>query len=310
MSSRWLVFCAAAVVALPISAQPNVASQDVRPTAEAQAAERGSLLAEDSEALAVSQGQAVRLEIAHESGLESVHTYWGERQVPFVRRGKAWVTAIGIDLDTPPGERRVQVTLAFMDGRERRRALTMDVRAVSFPTTELEVAPKYVELGKADQIRAENESRETAAIYATLTPEAYWSEPFIVPIPGATDGRNFGHRRIFNGQARAPHSGADLRARTGTPVHASNRGRVVLAKELFFSGNAVFLDHGLGVYSVYLHLSEIQVGVGEFVERGQVLGRVGATGRVTGPHLHWGARVLDARVDPFSLLNLASPEGS
>ena len=105
-----------------------------------------------------------------------------------------------------------------------------------------------------------------------------------------------------NGQARAPHSGADLTAATGTPIHAANRGRVVLAKNLFFSGNAVFLDHGFGVYSVYLHLSDIRVEKGTIVERGEVLGLAGATGRVTGPHLHWGVRILGARVDPFTLL--------
>ncbi|MFO7287123.1 MAG: M23 family metallopeptidase [Gammaproteobacteria bacterium] len=258
--------------------------------------------------LAVSQGQAVRLEVAHEPALESAVAVWGEHSVPFVRRGERWVTAIGVDLDAAPGTHEAGVVLTFADGREEHRSYTLDVRAVAFPTTELTVEPRYVELSPEDQARADRESREIASIYATLTPEAYWSEPFIVPIPGTTGGRNFGHRRIFNGQPRAPHSGADLRAATGTPVLASNRGRVVLAKELFFSGNAVFIDHGLGVYSAYLHLSEIHVEPGQIVERGQVVGLSGATGRVTGPHLHWGARILDARVDPFSLLGL-EPEG-
>ena len=129
-------------------------------------------------------------------------------------------------------------------------------------------------------------------------------QPFQVPIPGITGGRNFGHRRMFNDQPRAPHSGTDLKAAIGTEIQASNRGRVVLAKNLFFSGNAVFIDHGLGVYSVYLHLSEIRVACGDMIERGQVLGLAGATGRVTGPHLHWGVRITDARVDPFSLPGL------
>ena len=166
------------------------------------------------------------------------------------------------------------------------------------------VAPGYVELSPENQDRAARESSEIGRIYETLTPELYWAESFQVPIPGATDGRNFGHRRIFNGQGRAPHSGADLRAASGTPIHAANRGRVVLAKNLFFSGNAVFIDHGLGLYSVYLHLSEMQVEPGTMVERGQQIGLAGATGRVTGPHLHWGVRVIDARVDPFSLLRI------
>ncbi len=123
-----------------------------------------------------------------------------------------------------------------------------------------------------------------------------------MPVRGAKDGRNFGHRRVFNGQPRAPHSGADLRATTGTPIYAANRGRVVLAKDLFFSGNAVFIDHGYGLFTTYLHLSQIDVAVGEMVEQGQQLGLAGATGRVTGAHLHWGVRLVDARVDPFSLI--------
>ena len=127
-----------------------------------------------------------------------------------------------------------------------------------------------------------------------------------MPVEGATDGRNFGHRRVFNGQPRAPHSGADLRARTGTPILAANSGRVVLAKDLFYSGNAVFIDHGLGLFTTYLHLSKIDVAVGDIVEQGQQIGLAGATGRVTGPHLHWGVRLLDARVDPFSLVRLGA----
>ena len=101
---------------------------------------------------------------------------------------------------------------------------------------------------------------------------------------------------MFNGQPRSPHSGADLRAGTGTPILAANRGRVVLAKELFFSGNAVYIDHGYGLYTTYLHLSRIDVAVGDMVERGQQIGLAGATGRVTGPHLHWGVRLLDQLV--------------
>jgi murein DD-endopeptidase MepM/ murein hydrolase activator NlpD len=137
-----------------------------------------------------------------------------------------------------------------------------------------------VELSPEDQARANRETEEIAQIYATLTPQLYWSEPFQSPIPGVADGRNFGHRRVFNGQPRAPHAGADLRAATGTPIQAANRGRVVLAKDLFFSGNAVFIDHGLGTYTAYLHLSELTWSA--IVERGQVIGLAGATGALQG----------------------------
>lgn len=244
------------------------------------------------------------ISLPNEAALESAELRWSDRGIPFVPTPTGWMTVIGVDLDAPPGSHEAEIRLRYADGRTEVRAEQVVVSARSFPTTALEVEPRYVELSPQDQARAARESRETAAIYAVLTPERYWRGEFQSPIPGATGGRNFGHRRVFNGQARAPHSGADLRAPTGTPILAANRGRVVLAKDLFFSGNAVFLDHGLGVYSAYLHLSEVEVSEGEIVDRGAVIGLAGATGRVTGPHLHWGVRILDARVDPFTLLEL------
>jgi murein DD-endopeptidase MepM/ murein hydrolase activator NlpD len=254
--------------------------------------------------LSAGQGEALEIVIAHQPGLAAVHAEWDEHRVPFVRDGDRWLTVIGVDLDMAAGDQPLVVEGDFgADGRRRAEG-QVEVTAKQFPTTELTVEPGYVDLSPENQERAAREARETAAIYATVTPERYWSEPFAVPIPGTTSGNNFGHRRVFNGQSRDPHSGADLRATTGTPIYAANRGRVVLAKDLFFSGNAVFIDHGLGVYSVYLHLSEIRVVPGEMLEKGTLLGLAGATGRVTGPHLHWGARVQDARVDPFSLLGL------
>ena len=254
--------------------------------------------------LAATQGQAVLLRYADEPGLTAVAANWNGRAAPLVRRGDNWIGMVGVDLDTAAGERSVEVTFRYADGRTRTLSDAVAIGAVQYPTTELTVEERFVELSPEDQARAARDDEETGRIYATVTPEIYWTEPFASPIPGIASGRNFGHRRVFNGQPRAPHSGVDLRATTGTPIHAANRGRVVLAKDLFFSGNAIFIDHGLGVYSAYLHLSEMQAHVGDMVERGQVIGLAGATGRVTGAHLHWGARVLNARVDPFSLLKL------
>jgi murein DD-endopeptidase MepM/ murein hydrolase activator NlpD len=254
--------------------------------------------------LVASQGQAVELRYPDEAGLGAVEARWEGHGVPFVHRGAVWVTVVGVDLDAKPGAHVAALTLRYDDGRTRKASDTVTVKAKQFPTTQLTVEDRYVELSAEDATRASREAQETDAIYATLTPESYWSEPFVAPIDGARDGRNFGHRRVFNGRPRARHSGADLRADVGTPVYAANRGRVVLAQNLFYSGNAVFIDHGLGLYSIYLHLSKIEVAPGTIVERGQRLGLAGATGRVTGPHLHWGVRIVDARVDPFSLLKL------
>jgi murein DD-endopeptidase MepM/ murein hydrolase activator NlpD len=135
-----------------------------------------------------------------------------------------------------------------------------------------------------------------------------WQGPFRVPLDGVKRGSNFGRRRILNGQPRSPHNGADFPAAAGTPVHAAQRGRVVLAEALFFSGNTVVIDHGLGMYTLYGHLKAIFVQTGEMVGAGGELGQVGATGRVTGPHLHWGLTVNQARVNPLEVVKLlASP---
>ena len=252
------------------------------------------------------QGQALEMSFPAEPGLTGVTVLWSGHEVPFVRSGDRWLTIVGVDLDSRPGGHAVDVTFAYEDGHTRVVREPVLVNAGQYPTTELQVEERYVELSPEDQARADREAAETSAIYDTFTPQRYWSEPFEVPVHGAKDGRNFGHRRVFNGQPRAPHSGADLRAGTGTPIYAANRGRVVLAKNLFFSGNAVYIDHGYGLFTTYLHLSEIDVKVGDVVERGQKLGLAGATGRVTGPHLHWGVRLLDARVDPFSLVRIGA----
>jgi murein DD-endopeptidase MepM/ murein hydrolase activator NlpD len=257
--------------------------------------------------LMAAQGQALEISYPAEPDIRSVAVQWSGHIVPFVERDGQWLATVGVDLDSRPGEHAVNVTFNYADGRSQVRREPVIVRAEKYPTTELTVEERYVELSPEDQARATREGEETNAIYETMTPERYWSEAFQVPVRGATDGRNFGHRRVFNGQPRAPHSGADLRARAGTAIYAANRGRVVLAKDLFYSGNAVFIDHGLGVYTTYLHLSRIDVALGDIVELGQQLGLAGATGRVTGPHLHWGVRILDARVDPFSLIRLGTP---
>jgi murein DD-endopeptidase MepM/ murein hydrolase activator NlpD len=247
------------------------------------------------------QGSAVRLNVPDEPHVKSVQVIWRQERVPAFHVDGGWTTIAGVDLDEKPGEHPAEAVLTMDDGRVEKRPLTIDVLAKRFPTSRVNVDERYVELSKANQNRAARESKEAGAIYRRITADIVPDEPFTVPVPGAA-GTNFGSRRIFNGQPRAPHSGADLHAAAGTPVHATNRGRVVLAKNLFFTGNTVILDHGLGIYSLYAHLSRIDVRRGETVKNGQLIGLVGATGRVTAPHLHWGMRVQGARVDPFSLV--------
>jgi len=252
--------------------------------------------------IAAQQGQVVRLSMPHEAGLQGVEIQWQDKTIPYIRLDNEWIAVLGIDLEQKPGDYASTITVR-KNGVVERRDVSVKVQSVEFPTTQLTVDDRYVQLSPADERRAVLEAQEIAAIHKTVTKEMLWREPFVSPIEGGV-GSNFGHRRVFNGQPKNPHTGADLRASTGTPIQSTNRGRVVLAKNLFYTGNTVMIDHGLGVYSLYAHLSRIDVKKGQMVERGQLLGLAGATGRVTGPHLHWGVRVQDARVDPFSLVNM------
>lgn len=251
------------------------------------------------------QGQAVRLTVPHEAGMTAVSIQWQKKDVPYVHVGAEWEAVIGVDLDVKAGSYPSTIHVT-KNGVVKNQTVTVVVKSVKYPTTQLKVADEYVELSPENTERALKEQKELDAIHNTITKEMLWTDSFVVPIAGET-GTNFGHRRIFNGQPRAPHAGADLHAVTGTPIHSTNRGLVVLAKDLFFTGNTVIVDHGLGIYSLYAHLSRIDVKVGALVDRNEVLGLSGATGRVTGPHLHWGIKVQNARVDPFSLVKLGKP---
>jgi murein DD-endopeptidase MepM/ murein hydrolase activator NlpD len=170
-----------------------------------------------------------------------------------------------------------------------------------FPTRTLTVDPAFV-TPPADAVeRIERESRELDRIWAESAPERLWTGTFRPPVPHPANSA-FGTHSIFNGEPRSQHAGADFRSPAGTPIKAPNAGRIVLASSRYFSGNTVVIDHGLGLFSFFAHLSVIRTRAGEVVRTGQVIGTVGATGRATGPHLHWSVRANGARIDPLSLL--------
>lgn len=180
---------------------------------------------------------------------------------------------------------------------------TIRVGSYPYPTQELEVEEKYVAPSPADLERIERDKKRAGAAFALETPRRF-TLPLAPPIEPLPKAGRFGARRIFNGEARSPHGGADFPAQAGTPVRAAADGRVVIAEDQFFPGQAVFLDHGDGLVSMTFHLSAILVKEGDEVKKGDLLGRVGATGRVTGPHLHFALRWHGARVDPAILLDL------
>jgi murein DD-endopeptidase MepM/ murein hydrolase activator NlpD len=184
-------------------------------------------------------------------------------------------------------------------GRELR---TLKVGKYPFPTESLTgVDDKYVSPPKSALERIARDKRESAAAFARRTPYVD-GPPFAPPLARLPEGGRFGARRIFNGQARSPHGGTDYRAATGTTVFAPASGTVAVSADHYFAGQSVYLDHGGGLVSMSFHLSERLVKQGDRVERGQPIGKVGATGRVTGPHLHFAVKLRGARVDPTLLL--------
>jgi murein DD-endopeptidase MepM/ murein hydrolase activator NlpD len=182
----------------------------------------------------------------------------------------------------------------------RGESVTVTVGSYPYAEQRLEVDDRMVHLSPADQERSARESKQIEALWP-LEGATRFALPLGAPLVDLPKGGRFGARRVFNGEPRSPHGGADYPAVTGTPVLAAADGRVVLAAEHFFGGQSIYLDHG-GLITVYMHLSEIAVKDGDGVKRGQVIGAVGATGRVTGPHLHFAVRWHGARVDPALLL--------
>jgi murein DD-endopeptidase MepM/ murein hydrolase activator NlpD len=224
-----------------------------------------------------------------------------DRDVPsFSVSPRTWRALVGVDLDTSPGTYSIAIEsgdlpqktpqtfpLVVATRRFRTRTLTVDAAFVNPPPAALE--------------RIARETAELNDLWSKSSGTRLWTGPFIRPVPDPANSA-FGTRSILNGEPRSPHSGADFDSPEGRPIKAPNAGLVVLAGERYFTGNTVMIDHGLGLFSLFAHLSVIQVHAGDSVNTGDVVGKVGATGRVTGPHLHWSVRLNGARVDPLSLL--------
>ena len=258
-----------------------------------------------------SQGSLILAVVRSQKSLREVTGKWNERDVYFwdgssegarSTRNHVNEALLGVDLEKAPGDYEFSVSATVENGEHVGCTATLAVRAGKFATESLTVQKQFVEPNEQQAQRAVAEQEKLRQIFDHITPEKLWHGPFRLPLTGGVRGTNFGKRRILNGQPRSPHTGADFPAPTGTPIHATQSGCVVLAEELYFSGNTVIIDHGLGIYSLYGHLSATDVAVGDSVKAGAVIGKVGATGRVTGPHLHWGVTVNKARVNPIQLV--------
>jgi murein DD-endopeptidase MepM/ murein hydrolase activator NlpD len=252
------------------------------------------------------QGQIVLVTLRTPSPVAAATLRDGEREIPMepAEGGRVHRALLGIDFESKAGKREIQVSASGPDG-ERSVTKSFVVGSGKFPTQMLKVAPAYVEPPQEELDRIARDREKVKRVYDAPDSPRLFASAFRRPVVSSSTG-SFGVRRVFNGKPRSPHDGVDLAAPQGEPVVAAAPAVVALAEDLYFSGGTVILDHGSGLFTFYFHLSAIDVRPGDTVAAGQRIGAVGATGRATGPHLHWGARLHRARVNPLDLLKLTA----
>lgn len=251
------------------------------------------------------QGDLRALQVSAPEPLVQLDARFRSLNLPARPEKGRFAILLAVDLETPPGSYPLQVDARGESGRRYRHRVVVTVMDGHFPVQRLTLPKAMVDLGAKTLKRVRREQKVIAGIWKKWQGGPYAWEGFVPPLDGPVEvSSQFGLRRILNGQPRRPHSGVDYRAPRGTPIRASNGGLVVYTGEMFFNGNSVILHHGGGLFTMYFHLQRYRVEPGQEVAQGEVLGWVGASGRVTGPHLHWGARLQGARFDPRRLLQL------
>ena len=253
----------------------------------------------------VSPGQPFVAKVLSDAPLGDVFVEWNGKSVPVTLRQtgeKAWQGAVLLGVPFAEKGKAVSLRLSSVSGAGYATTdYSVPLVAKQYPEQHLKVDRKYVEVAKQNLDRHKKERERIVAALARINPEQEWTLPFLRPVPGGVSSE-YGLTRFFNDKPRNPHKGLDLRGAAGTPIRACADGVVVLAEDHFFAGNSVYIDHGQGVVSMYFHMSKIDVKTGQKVSRGSVVGKVGSTGRVTGPHLHFGISVQGELVDPVPLL--------
>jgi murein DD-endopeptidase MepM/ murein hydrolase activator NlpD len=254
-------------------------------------------------ALSGKQGEILYLRLKIEDHPASVVGIWRDRHVPFFRLSDSEFAAlVGIDMTDQPGTVDFTVDIQAPEAI-RQQSLRITIAPEAFREQRLTLPKAQVDPDSAALKRIAAERDQVKTVFASSDAERLWTKGFVVPVEGVGTGA-FGSRRILNGQPRNQHSGEDIAAPLGTPVKATNTATVRLVDDHFFSGTSVILDHGLGLYTMYSHLHTATVKEGDRVQRGDIIGTVGKSGRATGPHLHWGAWLNGSRVNPFSLTKL------
>lgn len=226
--------------------------------------------------------------------------YQGKPVLSVREDGQRWIAIVGIPLTAKPGSHSLEIS----DGS----SLTFHVGSKDYEAQHITLRNQQQVNPDAERLKRINrELEEQTAAYRAFSPRQPSNLLFDRPVDGRLSSA-FGLRRFFNGEERNPHSGLDFAVPAGTPIKAPAAGKVTLIGDYFFNGKTVFIDHGQGLISMFCHLSSVDVKVGDEIPRGGHIGKVGATGRATGPHLHWNVSLNDARVDPAIFIGAFQPE--
>jgi len=251
----------------------------------------------------VVQGAIIRVDILSDFSPDTVTGTFMEKALPFIRTADGnFYSLAGVDMESKPGAYTLALELHRSGKQPELLRRRVDIRDAEFPVQRLTLPPAKVFPDSAALARIKRESDLRNRKWWQWAAGAFWRGKFIPPLKGEME--RFGYRRIINEAQRSPHTGVDISAPEGSPVVAPAAGKVILTGDFFFTGKSVYLDHGLGMIGMFFHCSRIDVAEGDFVEQGQVIGAVGSTGRATGPHLHWGVRWRNDRINPVSLLEL------
>jgi len=243
-------------------------------------------------------GDAFLVRVSGVKGMTLPEASFGNRPLFFSFCGDGCFFAIGAtDSKTGPGKRTIEVNIG-----DRKKHLSITIRRHAFPVKQITLPPGKVTLSQENIERAEREDKLLKSFW-TQKSEKLWQGSFSLPMDNEIS-MQYGVKRIINMTKESIHGGVDIRGKEGEDVRASNSGKVVLAEELFFGGDTLLLDHGMGIFTVYMHLSGFNRKLGESVSKGDVIGFVGSTGRSTGPHLHFGIKAQELSVNPASFAKL------
>ena len=258
----------------------------------------------------LSNGAPCLITVALHNDASAVTGNWQGRPVKFFAGTdhRTWFALAGVDVEVHPGNYLLTIDVTLNDGTHQTLQKDVEVQEAPYEKVPLSVPDKFVEPNAAalKKIAADKIVKDKA--FASSASQPVWSGNFSPPLRLAPQSDSFGNQRIFNGKLDSVHRGLDYHAKMRTPVAAINSGRVVLARPLYYEGGCVVIDHGLGLMSIYMHLSKIEVTVGKRVRRGQIIALSGASGRATGPHLHLGVRWEGSYLDPAQLFQIQMPQ--